>query len=959
MKTMITPRSLIYHGGAGKTLKSKRNQTRNLAKLFQKRKNKPNNFFKCNIAKNRVPGGLKKYLAIIFKRGNNMTLEQDNKKLVKKQLKSPKDFRNEDYHGKACFSRDYKLYGFFDNWSEALKILNNLPKGENMFNELIMDTHRVKPYLDVEWWKNDFEDYKSSEVKEKIKRCLVYIFRNSYDFDLHEEDIYFSRCHREADKGYKNSFHVVISTKPRSIVFENSNHASFLARQVRDLMDKYVDENYELAESEEEIEKISRKTKKLVFDGSVVDTGVYKKTQNMRLVHHIKNGSDVPFTPEDGEDLKNYIITDICDNPFVIKGREQDDELYTCSGSELSKTVEHCGNEDIEIIIEKVKKIHPSACFIQQDSSGYLQFNYNDRKEPCFTGSEARHDQIGFFVYVCEGIVYAGCHSGNCVCVKENKKGEEEVRKMIKNLGYLRVSAPSANQPVSHDELFSIDFDKVCRNVGEGAQGLATLFREMYLSPKRIKSQVSPGSKGGMDLFYWDGKIWKEDDRGFIEDIMSVSLKKLLQDFLKQSGNLPGQTVDEELIKQTRAMVNKLKNNMFAPNIMKSVKPYLDDKEFAKNKDIHPYLMACKNGMVDLRNGEIRDSTSEDNITRTIQTEYKADSDSSDFEKFVRQITSDESGEQPEVYDYFKWCIGYSLQGAPKKKLFLLLYGPHGFNGKSLVMNTIKDTLENYAVAMDSSVVLDSGNGKTPGSHTTEIMQLENCRIGILSDTPEDACINDGRMKQLTGGTDTMSGREIYGKQRDFKPVFVPFISTNHLIRINLADMAMYERLILFPFVLSFVDRPDTERFSYQRKADNDLAEKFASNREGVLKWLIDASIYYHSCPEKAPPQYLLDAKEDYNRQVNPHKSFVEETLEFTEDPSDIINRKKLLDMYKSYVTAAGSLKYYKAKVSQTEFDRIMPVITKGATKYYSNVKIKVVSDEDEDRDNLDYEQVY
>lgn len=872
-----------------------------------------------------------------------MTLVQDNKKIVKSRLKTPKDFRNEDYHNKACFSRDYKLYGYFENWTEAIKILSNLPVGENVINELIMDTHKVKPYLDIEWYKNDFENYRPSEVKEKVKRCIMYIFKEYYEREVLDEDIYFSRCHRESDKGYKNSFHAVVSTKGRTLVFENTNQASLLARQVRDHLDKLIDDNCELVEDTQDV---SRKTRKLVFDGSVIDTGVYKKTQNMRLIGHVKNGSDEPFVQEDGGDFKNYIITDIGENPDIIKSKEQDDELYASSVESLSiETV--LSKADIELAIEKIKKTHPTAFFERQDSSGYLQFNYTDRKEPCFTNNNVFHDQIGFFVYISNGIIYSGCHSGNCVCIKENKKGEEEIKKIIKNLGYLKISQPKYDQPVNHEEKFSIDFDLISSAVYDGAQGLAFLFREMYLNPKRIKSQVSPG-KGGMDIFYWDGKIWKEDDRGFIEDVMATSLKKLLQDFLFQANNLPGQPLDEEILKQTKGMLIKLKNNMFTPNIMKSVKPYLDDKQFSKNKDIHPYFLACKNGIINLKTGEIKNSTPEDNITKTLAISYNPEADSSDFENFVRQITSNETGEIHEAYDFFRWCIGYSLQGAPKKKLFLLLYGPHGFNGKSLVMNTIKDTLENYAAAMDSSVVLDNGTGKSAGSHSSEVMQLENVRIGILSDTPEDACINDGRIKQLTGGTDTMSAREIYGKQRDFKPVFVPFISTNHLVRINLADMAMYERLVLFPFVLSFVDNPDTQRFSYQRKADNDLSEKFTKNREGVLKWIIEASIYYHSNPAKAVPKYLLDAKEEYNKQVNPHKAFTEEIVEITENRGDIINRKKLLDMYKAYVMANGSIKYYKAKISQTEFDRIFPIEQNGATKNYCCVKLRQQQEEPE-----------
>lgn len=863
-----------------------------------------------------------------------VTTPQENKKLLKTRLMSPKDFREQDYHSKACFSRDYKQYGFLDNWEQAINILSHLPHGENVYNELILDSHKVKPYLDVEWYKNDFENYRNSDVKQKIIRCLIYIFKKFYSKNLKEEEIFFSKCHRQSDKGYKNSFHVVITTKPKMIIFENNNHAMVLARQVREYMDKLIDENYEIVDES----LASRKTKSLCFEGEIVDIGVYRKTQNMRLIGHIKSGSNEPFVPDndDNEDIRNYIITDISNEVDIItRIPEQDDELFIENNSEIHKDIT---DDELSIIIEKVKTVHPSAYFEKQDSLGYLQFNYSDRKEECFTGS--LHDKIGFFVYISsvqansEKIVYMGCHSGNCVCVKSSKTGEE-IKKSIKNLGYLNVTAPSADQPVSHSETFSIDFDTISEKVFDGAQGLAELFRKMYLEPKRIKSQVST-AKGGMDLFYWDGKIWREDDRGFIDDIISTSLKKLLKDFLMQIQNSPG-LLDESLSKETSALVNKLKNNVFSPNIMKSIRPYLDDKEFAKNKDIHPYYLSCKNGMVNLKTGEIRQALPEDNVTKTIETSYNPDADSSDFEKFIRQITSDTNGELPEVYDYFKWCIGYALQGAPKKKLFILLFGPHGFNGKSLVMNTIKDTLENYSVSMDSSVVLETGTGKSAGSHSTEIMQLENCRVGILSDTPEEAVINDGRMKMLTGGTDTMSGREIYGKQRDFKPCFVPFISTNHVIRINLADMAMYERLVLFPFVLSFIDSDLV--FDYQRKADNDLAEKFASNREGVLKWLIEASLYYNSDTNKKIPEYLVRAKERYNREINPIVNFVDEYLETKEDCK--ISRKKLLDIYKEYVTSNGGAKYYKRRIAQQEFDRRYKSDNSTGICYYIGVQLR------------------
>jgi len=326
--------------------------------------------------------------------------------------------------------------------------------------------------------------------------------------------------------------------------------------------------------------------------------------------------------------------------------------------------------------------------------------------------------------------------------------------------------------------------------------------------------------------------------------------------------------------------------------------------------------------MVDLLTGEIRSSRPEDNITKSLETVYDSNADYRDFDMFIRQITSDEKGEVPELYDFFKWCIGYAMQGNPKKKLFLILYGPHGFNGKSLVMNTIKDVLEYYAASMDNSVVLDNGSKKTAGSHSTELMQLENCRIGLLSDTKEDANIDDGRMKQLTGITDKISAREIFGKQKEFTPTFVPFISTNFPIQVNLSDQAMYERLILFPFVLSFVDEP---KKPYERRGDSSLAEKFKNNKEGVLKWLVEASVYYNENQNKLPPKVIIDAKEKYNKQVNTYIDFVDTTYSFTDNEADIIPKTELLESYKTYMFKNGmGNKCKPSTTNKREFDKIL-----------------------------------
>lgn len=854
----------------------------------------------------------------------NKTLSK-NLAIVKKQLTEPSKFRQTDYSGKACFSQACMKYGYVDTWDIALNLLNNLPENENIFNELIMDTSKVKPYLDVEWTTQCFPEYNKDDVKIKLRKSIIYIFKKEFNKVLKVDDIYFTSCHRKKGDTFKYSFHVVVSTHSPMLVFKNTNYASYLAFKIRGVMNKYIDDNYEL------IDVGKNDYLNCKFDGSVIDTAVYKKTQNIRLPGHCKKDEGVmyPFLIEENTDILQYIITNIDTTYEFLEVPEQRDFLY--KNIKNLKKLDFMDNTDDQMIIfEKIKTVHPTAYFEKTDTQGFLQFNYKDRAEPCFIhdSKDVFHDKIGFFAYIYNNLICLGCHSGNCVDEKNDKRkkilGSLNVRK---NLTYEKVEFSNEFDDIDHV------FVKDC--IMNGALGLSNLFEKMYLEPKRIK-WVNDTKMG--TSYFWDGKLWQEDDYSFIERLLVTTCVKVIRNFIdnyKNNSEIANEET-ENILEVANKMIVKLNDGILINNTLRFIKPLIRDINFSKIKNVHPHFLSCKNGMVDLTTGDLRPSTPEDNITQSLETVYDINADCLDFDSFIKQITSDEQGEIPELYDFFRWCIGYAIQGNPRKKLFLILYGPHGFNGKSLVMNTIKDILENYAVAMDNSVVLDNGSKKTAGSHSSELIQLENCRLGLLSDTKEDANIDDGRMKQLTGITDKISAREIFGKQKEFTPSFVPFISTNYPIQVNLSDQAMYERLILFPFVLSFVDEPKKK---YERKADSSLADKFKNNKEGILKWIIDASVYYNENQDKLPPKIILKAKEKYNKQVNTYLDFLDTNFTTTESEEDTVNKTELIECYKNYMFQNGMGNKCKPIVAKREFDKILKLTTD--KKYYLCIKFK------------------
>jgi putative DNA primase/helicase len=863
-----------------------------------------------------------------------LRLQKENFKIVKKTFMSYDKFCKEykNFNGRACFSYDYKMCGSFENWDVALSLINNLPEENRIFNEKIMQNVKVKPYFDIEFMESLLETVPDTfkdidQIKIHIKEMLKFIFTGFCE--LETKDILIATCHRDIpNKGKKYSFHIIINNGYVVISSRNARHFAELLK------------------------------KKIIPElSSIVDLSVYKGTQNFRMVGHCK-GTDLksPFLVETSTELCDFLITNIGDDYRIMETPDPDDYDRCYRIKNISKIDFLEDSDAFKEIVQRILDYHPTSYFERIDAKGFLQFNYHDRDEPCFTSDDLNpvtHDKLGFFAYITKNNdICLACHSARCEDLNN--------KKIIKIIGTKGSNQTKEFKKVCLDEKdFDLSTFDIRNAIFNSAHGLAELFCKMYRNPNRIK-WIDEGRNG--TSYFWNGAKWECDEMSFLEHLCVKTLVYVLRDFNNRSKmfSIEDQEIvseeseSEDLIKLSKALVKKLNDGNLHTNILKFAKPIINDPHFSTIKDIHPSFLSCKNGMVDLCSGNLRSAIPEDNITKTLDTQYDVNADSSIFDKFVKEITSDIQGYNEEKYNYFRYLMGYALHGNPVKKIFIILYGPYGNNGKSLVMSVINNVLQHYSVTMDKSVVLE-GPQKTAGSHSTELVALEHARYGILNDTKEGDSINDGQIKQLTGVTDKMSIREIFGKQKEIKPVFVPIISTNHEINMNLSDKAMYNRLIIFPFVLRFTADPIEE---YEKPIDTELPEKLEKNKTGTLKWLIDAAIFYHQNRDYPVPNFVKKEKEKYNIQVNTYLNFIENNFERNEN--SFILKSELLSLYKDY--CKENRKTYVASSAEKEFDNMLVVKNldkkgninlKGKTKAYFGILYINESDSDEEPDLL------
>jgi putative DNA primase/helicase len=314
--------------------------------------------------------------------------------------------------------------------------------------------------------------------------------------------------------------------------------------------------------------------------------------------------------------------------------------------------------------------------------------------------------------------------------------------------------------------------------------------------------------------FVWDGVRFRRDDDG--------EVVRLAKDTVRAMARVAADEEDETRRKALLAHVARSEGAARLAAMIELAQSEEPVVAAADEFDAHPYLLNVRNGIIQLRTGDLLEHDRRWLQSKLAPVEYDPAASAPNWARFLERVMPDEEDRL-----YLQRAVGYSLTGDVSEHVLFLLYGT-GANGKSTFLETVKAALGDYAHSASADLIL----AKRPGTIPLEAAGLRGARLVAASETEDGQRLAEAAVKQLTGG-DTITARKLYGDYFSFAPTHKLWLGTNHKPTVFGTDEAIWRRIVLIPFTVTI---PKAER-------DRDLNERLRRELPGILNWAVEGCL--------------------------------------------------------------------------------------------------------------------
>lgn len=365
---------------------------------------------------------------------------------------------------------------------------------------------------------------------------------------------------------------------------------------------------------------------------------------------------------------------------------------------------------------------------------------------------------------------------------------------------------------------------------------------------------------GGLWFVYQDG-IWSFDKARRVRSLMAKAVEVMRKELLA-SGRYNADKVMEWRDKSI------MSRGINAALTMAEDRMASDETEF----NLEKWKIACINGVVDLKTGELLPHDPKYKFTTRVEVNYDPDKDASwddapVFQKFMLDIfPSETKADQWKRVQAVTSCFSVSLTADPKFKKWFLLYGPGGNNGKSTLAEFMLFLLgEGFATTARKALICEV-------EHETKFSNpgvLRGKRFGIMDEIGKKDKIDNEKMKSITGN-DSLTGDKLFVDAFTFKPTHYLYVYGNEKPRFDTgSDKAAQNRCVVIPFLRSFSDD----------EIDGELPEKLRAEATAVFAIMVWSCVTTWNRKHLLIHPFMVDARDQYMKEEDLFGEFIEQCL--------------------------------------------------------------------------------
>jgi P4 family phage/plasmid primase-like protien len=305
-----------------------------------------------------------------------------------------------------------------------------------------------------------------------------------------------------------------------------------------------------------------------------------------------------------------------------------------------------------------------------------------------------------------------------------------------------------------------------------------------------------------------------------------------------------------------------------------------------------PFYLPCRNGLLNLRTGELRKPVRTDYVSIYVDIDFVAEQVPEDNPCYraIRRVFVDE-----DIYKYAMSWYSTGLIGVCIQKI--IISTGCGRNGKGFIWRLIKHALGKFA--MDGATTLLQSEIKSGAN--PEYASLGYKRMANFGEPDAGKRFNNETLKKLTGGDD-ITARGLYDSNVEKENHLTLNIQANTVPKLRKAPSnAELQRVEMIPFDSVFeVGRTEDDYVNKRFPACNEYntLDWITAQRNTILNLLLPFCMEYLKNNDIKKPIRVVELIRTYFMSCDTCTEWLEEVIEKGTE-KDVLKVKELYDVYK------------------------------------------------------------